>query len=177
MRRVAVVGNSGSGKTTLGKALAAKLEVPFLEMDSVKHQPNWQELPAEQFRARVAEAVAAEGWVLDGNYGSVRDLIWARADTVVWFDLPRRTVMWRVVTRTLRRMLLRQELWNGNREPISNLVRLDPNQSIIRWAWTRHHAYRERYTAAAADPAFAHLDFIRIASRADARRLLNEHDG
>jgi adenylate kinase family enzyme len=93
VRRVSVVGNSGSGKSTVAAALAAALGVPHLELDGVFHQPGWEPLPADSFRAVVAAAVAGDGWVLDGNYSAVRDLVWARADTVVWLDLPRRTVM------------------------------------------------------------------------------------
>ena len=167
-----MVGNSGSGKTTVGRALATRLGVPFVELDSIHHQPNWQPLPQAEFRAKVAEIVAADGWVIDGNYGAVRPQIWARADTVVWFDLPRSTVMRHVITRTLRRGVLRQELWNGNHERLGNLFRADPEQSVVRWAWTRHDVYRERYESAAADPAWRHLTFIRITSRADARSLL-----
>ena len=44
-------------------------------------------------------AVTGERWVIDGNYTSqVKDLVWARADTVVWLDLPRRTVMRRIIS-------------------------------------------------------------------------------
>jgi adenylate kinase family enzyme len=173
VRRVAVVGNSGSGKTTLGRALAERLAVPFVELDSLFHQPGWRPLAEEQFQARVAELIAGDGWVVDGNYRAVREMIWTRADTVVWFDLPRRTVMRQIVWRTLGRAVTRRELWNGNREPMAGIFRLDPEQSIIRWAWTRHGVYRSRYALAAEDPALAHLTFVRIGSRRDARRLLD----
>jgi adenylate kinase family enzyme len=169
---VSVVGNSGSGKTRLARALAARLGVPFVELDSVYHQRGWTPLPSDEFRGRVGALVAGDGWVVDGNYSAVRDLVWARADTVVWFDLPRRTVMRQVVWRTLRRGLARTELWNGNREPLSGLFRLDPEKSIVRWAWLKHSVYRDRFAAAARDPSLAHLSFVRIGSRADAHRLL-----
>jgi adenylate kinase family enzyme len=172
VRRVAVVGNSGSGKSTLAAALAARLGVPHVELDSIYHQPGWEPLPREEFRARVADRIAGDGWVVDGNYSAVRDLVWARADTVVWYDLPRRTVMRQVVVRTVSRAVTRRELWNGNREPLTALFRLDPEHSIIRWAWSRHGKYRRRYSAAAADPAYAGLTFVRIGSQADARALL-----
>jgi adenylate kinase family enzyme len=169
---VVIVGNSGSGKTTLGRALAARLAAPFLELDSIHHQPGWRPLPVDEFRRRVSAFTNGPTWVVDGNYRAVRDLVWARADTVVWFDLPRRTVMRQVVGRTLRRVVSRVELWNGNREPLTGMFRLDPERSIIRWAWVRHSMYRERYAAAARDPALAHLTFVRIGGRADAARLL-----
>ncbi len=108
MERVSVVGNSGSGKTTLAAQIAAGLGVPHLELDAVFHQPGWTELPLEEFRAKVGEVVATERWVVDGNYTAVQDLVWARADTVVWLDYPRLLVMRQIVGRTLRRLVTRQ---------------------------------------------------------------------
>jgi adenylate kinase family enzyme len=174
VQRVSVVGNSGSGKTTLAAALAVRLGVPHLELDAVFHQPNWEPLPAAEFRARVEEFAAGPGWVADGNYAAVRDLLWQRADTVVWLDLPRRVVMRQLIWRTLRRLLARTELWNGNTERWSNLWRVDPEQSILAWAWTRHRVYRERYLQESADPANAQLDFIRLRTPAAVTRFLQQ---
>jgi adenylate kinase family enzyme len=173
VRRVSVVGNSGSGKSTLAVALAARLGAPCVELDAIFHQPGWTERPVEDFRARVADAAAGDTWVIDGNYSAVRDLVWARADTVVWLDLPRPAVMRRVVTRTVRRAARRQELWNGNREPWSNFWSLDPQRSVVAWAWTRHRNYRARYEAALADPAWARLRFVRLRSTAEVRRFVS----
>jgi adenylate kinase family enzyme len=172
VQRISVVGNSGSGKTTLAKAVARELGVPHMELDAVFHQPDWQPLETGLFRARVGEFIAADAWVIDGNYSAVQDLIWARADTVVWIDLPRRTVMRQLIARTLRRMMTRQELWNGNTESWRDLLSLDPERSIIVWAWTGHRKYVRRYTAAQHDPAFRHLTFVPVRSRAAGARLV-----
>jgi adenylate kinase family enzyme len=165
VRRISVVGNSGSGKTRLAAALAARLGLPHLELDAVFHQPGWTQLPTEEFRRRVAEVAATDGWVIDGNYPVVRDLVWGRADTVVWLDLPRPVVMRQVVRRTVTRAVRRTELWNGNREPWRNFTTLDPDRSIIAWAWTQHAEYHQRYTAAMADPQWRGLRFVRLASQ------------
>jgi hypothetical protein len=45
---------------------------------------------------------------------------------------------------------------------VDGLFRADPEQSILRWAWTRHAQTRERYAREQADPANAHLEFIRL---------------
>ena len=172
MRRVSLVGLPGSGKTTVGRRLAGSLGVPFIELDAIFHQPGWQDLPRDEFRARITEATAVDGWVVDGNYGAVRDLLWDRADTVVWIDLPRATVMRQVVVRTLRRTLTREKLWNGNREPLSNLYRWDPMHNIIRFAWVRHGVLAERYGAAMVDPRYAGLEFIRLRSRTEVESFL-----
>ena len=157
-----MVGNSGSGKSTLAARLAAALAIPHLDLDAVFHQAGWQPLPRPDFRAAVADFAAGDAWVIDGNYSTVQDLVWARADTVVWLDPSRSRVMRQLVPRTLRRMVRRTELWNGNRESWTALFRADPEQSILRWAWTRHAQTRERYARAQADPANAHLEFIRL---------------
>ncbi|MFI6736496.1 hypothetical protein ACIBI9_26520 [Nonomuraea sp. NPDC050451] len=170
MKRVSVVGNSGSGKSTLAAALSGRLGVPWLELDSVFHMAGWTPRPPEEFRAEVDAFTAGDGWVVDGNYSAVRDLVWSRADTVVWIDLPRPVVMRRLLARTLRRMATGAELWNGNRESFRFL--LDKDESVVRFAWHQHAVLRERYRRAAADPANAHLDFVRVASRADAERLV-----
>ncbi len=173
MQRVSVVGCSGSGKSTLARRLAAQLAVPCVELDAIFHQPNWADLPPDEFRTRVSEVVAGDGWVVDGNYSTVRDLVWERADTVVWLDLPRSLVMRRVITRTVRRVVTREKLWNGNREPFTNLYRLDPEQNIIRWAWVTHPVDAQRYRMAMDDPAHAHLDFVWLRTPSDVAAFLD----
>jgi adenylate kinase family enzyme len=172
VRRVSVVGTSGSGKSTVARKLAEILEVPFLELDGVNHQPDWTPLPVDEFQRVVAAAAAGDGWVIDGNYSAVRPLVWDRADTVVWLDLPKRTVMRQIVWRTLRRVAFRKELWNGNRERWQNFFSWNPEESVISWAWHRHAEYHERYRAAATDPDNAHLTFVRLSSRGDINRFL-----
>jgi adenylate kinase family enzyme len=177
VRRISVVGNSGSGKTTMARALAAAMGVPYLELDAVYHQPGWVELETQEFRRRVAGFVAADSWVVDGNYSKVQDLVWDRADTVAWLDLPRRRVMRQIIWRTLTRAARRTELWNGNREPWANFLSLDPAESVIAWAWTRHHTYRRRYIAAQADPELAHLRFVRLRSAREVADFISQAKG
>jgi len=172
VRRVSVVGNSGSGKSTIASAIAERLGVPHVELDAIHHQADWEPTPPERLREAVLRRIDSEGWVVDGNYAGVRDLVWSRADTVVWLDPPRALVVWQVLTRTLRRIATRQELWNGNRERWRYLFTLDPQVSAVLWAWMRHEMYRERYERAMADPAWAHLRFVRVRSRRDAARML-----
>ena len=174
VRRVSVVGTSGSGKSRVARELAAVMGVPHIELDGIHHQPDWEPLSKEEFRRIVAAAAAEDGWVTDGNYGSVQPLIWARADTVVWLDLPKRIVMRQVTLRSLRRVARREELWNGNREGWRNFLSWNPEQSVISWAWHQHAKDRARYAAAASDPANAHLCFVRLSSRDDVSRFLDE---
>ncbi len=169
---MAVVGCSGSGKTTLAAALAHALGVAPVELDSIYHQSGWTPLPDEEFRTRVAVAIEPETWVVDGNYSVVQDLVWGKADSVVWFDLPYLTVMARTIRRTLRRTITGEELWNGNKEPLSNLWSLNPEKSIIAWTATRHRTYRRNYSEAEHDPRWSRLHFVRLRSQGQADAFL-----
>ena len=118
MKRVAVVTSaSGNGGTTFGRVLAARLQVPFVELDALNYGPGWAQATPEQLRARVAPLVATDAWVIEGGYwGKLGDLVLDRTDLVVWLDLP--TTVWlpRLVRRTIRRIVRKEELWHGNRE-------------------------------------------------------------
>jgi adenylate kinase family enzyme len=142
-------------------------------LDELFHLPGWSEPTPDEFRARVGQATDGPTWVVDGNYSAVQPLIWARADTVVWLDLPRLVATARVARRTVRRAWTRQQLWNGNREPLTNFTRWDPEHNIVRWSWVKHPEYAQRYGAAMVDPRHAHLRFVRLSSAADVERFLD----
>lgn len=172
-QRIVVVGNSGSGKTSLARRIARSLDADHVELDAIHHLENWTPIARDQMRSIVEERIASEWWVVDGNYGSlVQDLVFAAADTVVWLDLPRRVVMPRILRRTLGRMVFRRELWNGNRERFRNLVDRRPEENIILWAWSQHEAYRAGYERKMSDVSNAHLDWIRLTSRAAVKEWL-----
>jgi adenylate kinase family enzyme len=174
MRRISVVGTSGAGKSTFARALADRIGAPLVELDGIFHQPGWTPLGDSEFVTRVEVATRGDSWVVDGNYRIVtrEGPVWARADTVVWIDPPDWVVMRQVTGRTARRVLGRTELWNGNREQLRGVLRWDPQRSIIRWAWTTRARNRATYSAAMQDPAFDHLNFVRLASRHESARFI-----
>lgn len=155
--------------------LAERLGCPAIELDALFWtDADWNHLERAEFRAEVAELVEGDSWVIDGNYGNaVQDLVWDRADTVIWLDLPRRTLMRQVTLRTWRRVLTREELWNGCREPWTNLFRWD-DESIIAWSWRQHPRQRQKYGAVLADPAYGHLEWVRLTSWRAVRSMLDE---
>jgi len=176
MHRISVVGNSGSGKSTVSRAVSDRLSLPYLELDSVHHQPGWTFRPDDEMREIVAGFVAGDGWVVDGNYTSngVAEIVWSRADTLIWLDLPRLLVTGRVIGRSLRRVVTREELWSGNRERWRNLVDRRPEENIILWSWTRDRHYREKYQAMSEDATWDHLDVIRLRGRREVRLFIDE---
>lgn len=173
VRRINITGSSGSGKSTLARAMAQRLDAPHVQIDALFHQPNWEPLPTDQLREQVAQAISGDRWVVDGNYYSkIHDVVWPRADTVLFFDLPRWRVMSQLLRRTLRRTITQEELWNGNREQPSNFLSLDREQNLLLWSWTRHRALQERFDRARSDPRWAHIAFHRLRSHAEAQAVL-----
>jgi adenylate kinase family enzyme len=168
VRRILVGGISGAGKTTLGRRLADHLALPFVEMDALFHGPGW--VPRPQFEADVDAATAGDAWVVDSHgYAQVRDLVWSRADTLVWLDLRRPVVMGRVLRRSFARATYDRELWNHNTEGFADW--LDPGHPV-RWAWTQHNARRAEIADRVADPRWAHVAVVRLDSPRSARRWL-----
>lgn len=143
MKRIIVIGSSGAGKTTLARELAAKLDIPHVELDGLYHQANWQPARPEDFLASVRAATKSGSWILCGNYYSrIGQEIWPQADTIVWCNYSFRRVFWQLLCRTLRRSVRRTELWNGNQEQFFALFTKD---SIILWMLQNWKKQTRRY--------------------------------
>ncbi len=169
--RLVVVGSTGAGKTTLARALAARLGAPHVELDALHFTENWVEVSDAVFIERTAAATEGDAWVLDGNYSAVvRDRAWARAQTVVWLDYPFLVCGWQLMRRTVLRVVRREELWHGNRETLRHSFW--GRDSIIIWFLRTFRRRRRQYEAAMADPANAHLAFVRLRSPRAAERWL-----
>ena len=117
-RCIVVYGPACSGKSTVARQVAQSIGVPHIELDAVFWQPSWIEKPLEEFRAEVSALLSryVDGWVFDGNYSRVRDIILPMADTVVWLRPPFRVAFWRLLKRTIVNCWNRELLWGTNRE-------------------------------------------------------------
>ena len=177
MRRIVVIGCPGNGKTTLARKLADGLGIRHIELDSLFHVTDWESATVEDFRRDLAAALddAPGGWVTCGNYLTMSgELHIARADTVVWLDLPRGVVTWRTAKRTVRRSLTREPLFgNGLTEPRGSFTRWDPEKNIIRWAWIHHPIHREDFARRIESGAWAHLDIHRCRTADEIDRFLS----
>ena len=99
MKRVAVIGAGGAGKTRLARALGAALDLPVVHLDAHYYGPGWRPLSPIEWAERQRLLAAADRWVIDGNYAGTLPLRLARADTVVFLDLPPLLCAWQVVRR------------------------------------------------------------------------------
>jgi adenylate kinase family enzyme len=170
MARVVVVGTSCMGKTTFSRRLAQLYRIPHIELDALHWLPNWVSRPPDEFSSLVKEAVAQENWVVDGNYNPVRPLVWSRATTVIWLNYAFPTVLWRALSRTVRRSLTREELYSGNRESLR--LAFFSRDSILLWVLKTFHQCRVGYRNLFADPQWRHLTRIELRKPSEADEFL-----
>ncbi len=172
--RIMVVGTAGAGKTTLAKSIAAALAIPHVELDALHWEAGWQALSRtdpDEFIRRVAAATAGDAWVVDGNYGMVRELTWRRATHLVWLDYDRPVIMARVIRRSVARVVRRTRLWSGNVERWRHL--LGPSHPI-RWAWSTWRRHRDEIEALLGQDEHTHLIVHRIRRPTEAGTVARE---
>ncbi len=172
MQRIVVIGTTGTGKTTFAQRLARRLGYPHIELDALFWGPQWKQAEREIFRERVRAATAGECWIADGNYtGKVLDVLWVRADTVVWLDFSLATTLWRLTKRTVRRVVTQEELWkSGNREQLHD--QLFTRESLFLWALQTHGRHRKQFPELFHRPEHAHLRIVHLCSPGEADRWL-----
>jgi adenylate kinase family enzyme len=158
--RIVVVGTTSSGKSTLAGQLAEKIGGDFIDLDALHWEPNWVGAKPEVFRERVETAIRSQIWVVAGNYHVVRDVIWQRAEAVIWLDYPFHIVFWRMLKRTIRRAVTQEELWNGNRESFWKHLMLWSDESLFNWLFKTYWRRKREYPKLFALPENAHLQVI-----------------
>ena len=169
-RRISVVGTIGSGKTTCAREISKRLGIPLIELDSLHWEANWVEAPNTVFCERVMQSLHGDSWVVDGNYHQVRDIVWSRADTVVWLDYSLRIIMARLVRRTLKRALTHEKLWNDNQEHLRSLFTPD---SVFWWALKTYRRRRREYPVLLGRNENSHLTVVRLRSPKETKEWLS----
>ena len=168
--RIVVVGVTGSGKSILARQLAERYGVRHVELDALNWEANWVPAPTEVFRARVAEATAGDGWVIDGNYSKTHDITWPRATTIVWLDYPLHLILWRLGLRILRRSVTRERLWKGNQESLR--THLFKKESLILWALQTYKRRKSEYGEAISRRESEGVQTLRFGSPKETERWL-----
>ena len=170
--RILILGRTGSGKTTLAREIAAALRVPHVELDSLYFGPEFSTAPLPLLRERTSAAIAGDRWVTDGNKRAVRDLVWPRADTIVWLDYPLGVSLWRLAKRARRRtsVLTAQATETGSKTGLARQF-LAAARGVLT-ALRSHTGQRREYPRMFAEPANQHLAVVRLRSPRGTRRWL-----
>ena len=157
MRRIVVVGSQGSGKTRLSLALGRKLGLPVIHLDVLYWRPGWKESDKASFRLRVAEAIAADDWIVDGSFsGLAMDLTLARAERFVVIERAR----WLCLLRVLWRSAFQRNSWR------TDLPEGCPEQfdwNLLKQVW-RYNTERRPRIEAELEQYGGHVPVVRLRS-------------
>jgi hypothetical protein len=162
--RIVIVGRTGSGKTTLAREVAAAIGFPHVELDSLYFGEDFSTAPLPVLRERTRAAIAGDRWVTDGNKRLVRDLVWPRADTIVWLDYPLYVSLWRLA----RRARTRTSALGAQAAKTGRWTAL-PRQMLaaargVLTALRSHRGQRREYPRLFARPENQHLAVARLRS-------------
>jgi adenylate kinase family enzyme len=171
-QRILILGRTGSGKTTLARELAAAIGVPHVELDALYFGPNFSTVPLSVLRDRTSAAIAGDRWVTDGNKSAVRDLVWPRADTVIWLAYPLVVSLWRLG----KRAIWRTSVLKTQAAETDDKARL-PRQFLLAakgvlTALRSHRGQRREYPRMFAEQENQHLTVVRLRSPRATRRWL-----
>lgn len=87
-QRIMVIGSPGAGKSTFSRRLRDITKLPLYHLDMIWHKPDKTNVSKEEFDVRLAEIVAEDRWIIDGNYQRTLEIRLKRCDTVFLLDYP-----------------------------------------------------------------------------------------
>jgi hypothetical protein len=146
--------------------------MPHVELDSLYFGPNFSRAPLSVLRKRTSAAIAGDRWVADGNKRAVRDLVWPRADTIVWLDYPVYVSLWRLAKRARTRTLaLSAQAAQTDRGAALHKQMLAAAAGVLT-ALRSHRGQRRQYPRLFAQPANEHLAVARLRSPRAARQWM-----
>lgn len=173
-RRIVVVGVTGSGKSLLAEKLARRFNLDYIELDALYWKPGWVESSDEEFRTSVEAATHSPGWVLAGNYGKVRDIVWPRAQALIWLDYPFHLVLWRLWRRTWRRWRKKELLWGTNYEKLFPQFKIWSKESLFNWLVQSYAGHKRQYPQLFSRPEYSHLIVYQFKRPGDTEKWLNQ---
>ena len=170
--RIVIMGSTGVGKTTLGKQLSTQLDIPFVELDNLFWLEEWQGRSKSEFQDIVGAYASKESWIMDGNYESVRHIIWSEADTLIWLDYSFGVIFYRLVKRILLRAISKEIVCGNNIDNGWVHLKLWSKDSLINWLFQTYWKRKEEMPRMIANDG-SHLRVIRISCQKDLDVLLN----
>lgn len=140
-----IVGTSGSGKSTLSQKLSVDLNLNYIDIDAHRFHENWVPRNETEYRKEVVSKIqSSKPFVADGNYRRVLGRIRHDIDYIIWLDYPFYLVLWRVFSRTIRRLLTKEKICGENYESWSK--QFFSKTSIFVWVFKSFRKNRRRYT-------------------------------
>ncbi|WP_367123787.1 adenylate kinase [Streptomyces phytohabitans] len=159
MRKVAVFGPPATGKSTLARRLSVELGHPHTDLDDILFGSDGP-LPLEEFRRRAEEVTRGDEWIVEGNFSKLADVVWHRADVLVWLDFPLPLIVYRIVRRSLRQLTGREDSAQARR--LTWRKAFFGRRSLLRTAIRKYRENRPRYSRQVAGTARLGVEVVRL---------------
>ena len=91
--RILILGCPGSGKSTFARALGERTGLPLIHLDNVWWRADGTHISREEFDRALAELLAGEKWIMDGDYSRTYEVRIRASDTVIFLDYPEAVCM------------------------------------------------------------------------------------
>ncbi|ACK66474.1 conserved hypothetical protein [Rippkaea orientalis PCC 8801] len=160
MRKVAVFGNTGGGKSTLSQQLSDITDLPLYVLDKIQYQPGGAQVPYEEYKRIHEQIIATDGWIIDG-FGCL-ETVWlrlAKADTLIYVDLPLSLHFWFVSKRLIMGFFSPPQGWPENSPLLKSSI------TSYRTLWLCHKRltpkYRDYVIKARSTKTVYHLQSLR----------------
>lgn len=88
MQKVLILGCPGAGKSTFARRLHAVTGLPLHYLDRLWHRPDRTTAAPEDFDRALAQILAGDRWIVDGNYLRTLERRLQACDTVFFLDYP-----------------------------------------------------------------------------------------
>lgn len=171
MQKIAVFGPPASGKSTLAKQLSLELGFPHTDLDDILFTPTGT-LPLAEFRRQASEITRGRAWVVEGNFSKLADVVWHRADVLVWLDFPLLLIIRRIVRRSLRQLTGREDSAQAKR--LTWRKAFFGRRSLLRTAIRKYRKNRPRYTKQVAETASLGVQVVRLHNTKGVNDWMNE---
>lgn len=171
MRKIALFGPPATGKTTLAKWLSVELGYPHTDLDDLLFTPDGP-LPLPEFRRQAGEITRHDAWIVEGNFSKLADVVWHRADVLVWLDFPLPLIVYRIVRRSLYQLTGHEDSPQARRLTWSKAF--FHRRSLLRTAIRKYRTNRPRYALQVAETADRGVQVVRLRNPREVRRWMTE---
>lgn len=172
MNRVVVIGTTGAGKTTMAKRVAEAIGATALDIDDFHWQPGWVERTPAEMIELFREAFQSERWTLAGNHSRTRDFTWGEADTVIWLNYSVWVVFPRLLWRTIKRVVTKEEVMPGCVETFR--AQFMSKDSLLVWFFQTFWKRKKEYSKVISQDKFRHLTVLEFRHPRQAKRFLKD---
>ena len=97
--RILILGCPGSGKSTFARALGERTGLPVVHLDNIWWRADGTHVSREEFDRALAELLAGEKWIMDGDYSRTYEVRIRASDTLIFLDYPEDVCMAGIIAR------------------------------------------------------------------------------